>query len=53
MFSFKDERHVKTGGMKLLKAHAYWRMKGLSVDLVIWNEDHSATASSCWTILWE
>jgi cellobiose phosphorylase/PAS domain-containing protein len=22
-----------------LQAHAYWRMKGLSVDLVIWNED--------------
>ena len=28
--------------MQLLKAHAYWRMKGLSVDLVIWNEDHSS-----------
>jgi cyclic beta-1,2-glucan synthetase len=24
-----------------VQAHAYWRMKGLSVDLVIWNEDHS------------
>jgi cellobiose phosphorylase len=24
-----------------LQAHAYWRMKGLSVDLVIWNEDDS------------
>ena len=24
-----------------LQAHAYWRMKGLSVDLVIWNEDNS------------
>jgi cellobiose phosphorylase len=24
-----------------LRAHAYWRMKGLSVDLVIWNEDDS------------
>ncbi len=22
-------------------AHAYWRMKGLAVDLVIWNEDES------------
>ncbi|MFH1073507.1 MAG: glucoamylase family protein [Candidatus Firestonebacteria bacterium] len=28
--------------IQLLKAHAYWRMKGLSVDLVIWNEDHSS-----------
>jgi len=26
---------------ELLRAHAYWRMKGLSVDLVIWNEDTS------------
>jgi cyclic beta-1,2-glucan synthetase len=25
----------------LLQAHAYWRLKGLTVDLVIWNEDHS------------
>lgn len=24
-----------------LQAHAYWRMKGLPVDLVIWNEDDS------------
>ncbi len=26
---------------QLLQAHAYWRMKGLPVDLVIWNEDDS------------
>ena len=25
----------------LVQAHAYWRLKGLTVDLVIWNEDHS------------
>jgi cyclic beta-1,2-glucan synthetase len=25
---------------QLIQAHAYWRMKGLMVDLVIWNEDH-------------
>lgn len=25
---------------QLIQAHAYWRMKGLLVDLVIWNEDH-------------
>jgi cellobiose phosphorylase len=24
-----------------VQAHAYWRMKGVSVDLVIWNEDDS------------
>ena len=26
---------------QLLQAHTYWRLKGLAVDLVIWNEDHS------------
>ena len=26
---------------QLVQAHAYWRIKGLAVDLVIWNEDHS------------
>ena len=26
---------------QLLQAHAYWRLKGLAVDLVIWNEDHA------------
>ncbi|HUB27943.1 MAG TPA: glucoamylase family protein [Tepidisphaeraceae bacterium] len=26
---------------QLVAAHAYWRLKGLSVDLVIWNEDTS------------
>jgi hypothetical protein len=26
---------------QLIKAHAYWRLKGLATDLVIWNEDPS------------
>lgn len=26
---------------QLVQAHAYWRLKGLKVDLVIWNEDHA------------
>jgi cyclic beta-1,2-glucan synthetase len=26
---------------QLVKAHAYWRLKGLRADLVIWNEDTS------------
>ena len=26
---------------QLIQAHAYWRLKGLIVDLVIWNEDHA------------
>jgi len=25
---------------QMIQAHAYWRLKGLMVDLVIWNEDH-------------
>ncbi len=25
---------------QMVQAHAYWRLKGLDVDLVIWNEDH-------------
>lgn len=26
---------------QLVQAHAYWRLKGLAVDLVIWNEEHT------------
>jgi cellobiose phosphorylase len=26
---------------QVVQAHPYWRMKGLAVDLVIWNEDDS------------
>ncbi|HEV2041100.1 MAG TPA: glucoamylase family protein, partial [Casimicrobiaceae bacterium] len=26
---------------QMVQAHAYWRLKGLAVDLMIWNEDHS------------
>jgi cyclic beta-1,2-glucan synthetase len=26
---------------QLVQAHAYWRLKGVAVDLVIWNEDHA------------
>ena len=25
----------------MVQAHAYWRLKGLAVDLVIWNEDQA------------
>jgi len=25
---------------QMIQAHAYWRLKGLIVDLVIWNDDH-------------
>lgn len=26
---------------QLVKAHAYWKSRGLAVDLMIWNEDHA------------
>ncbi|MFA5666754.1 MAG: glucoamylase family protein [Candidatus Cloacimonadaceae bacterium] len=26
---------------QMVQAHSYWRLKGLIVDLVIWNEDHA------------
>lgn len=26
---------------QLVQAHVYWHLKGLAVDLVIWNEDHA------------
>src|SRR4029453_11605824 len=28
---------------QLVQAHAYWRVKGLAADLVIWNEDQSGS----------
>ena len=27
---------------QLIRAHSYWRLKGLQVDLVIWNEDYGS-----------
>ncbi len=27
---------------QMIRCHAYWRSKGLAVDLVIWNEDHAS-----------
>jgi len=27
--------------VKMIQAHAYWRMKGLAVDIIIWNENSS------------
>ncbi|MEP7279580.1 MAG: glucoamylase family protein, partial [Bacteroidota bacterium] len=31
---------------QLIQAHAYWRLKGLVVDLVIWNETHGGYRQS-------
>jgi cellobiose phosphorylase len=40
LVKISDHQHV---GLvrQLIKAHRYWRLKGLAVDLVIWNEDSS------------
>ncbi|MBA3273729.1 MAG: cyclic beta 1-2 glucan synthetase, partial [Chthoniobacterales bacterium] len=35
-----DQQHVQLV-RQLVQAHTYWRIKGLQVDLVIWNEDQS------------
>lgn len=31
---------------QMVQAHTYWRLKGLAVDLVIWNEDHGGYRQS-------
>lgn len=39
--------HIRIGLVKqAVQAHAYWRLKGLAVDLVIWNEDDSVYRQS-------
>jgi cellobiose phosphorylase len=35
-----DAAHIDLA-RQLVQAHAYWRLKGLAVDLVIWNEDRA------------
>jgi cyclic beta-1,2-glucan glucanotransferase len=35
-----DATHIELV-RQLVRAHAYWRLKGLAVDLVIWNEDQA------------
>ncbi len=32
---------------QVVQAHAYWRLKGLAVDLIIWNETTRVTDSCC------
>ncbi|MGE0930568.1 GH36-type glycosyl hydrolase domain-containing protein [Peijinzhouia sedimentorum] len=39
LLKIEDQANIKLV-RQLLQAHAYWRLKGLAVDLVIWNEDH-------------
>jgi cellobiose phosphorylase len=37
---------------QMVQAHAYWRLKGLVVDLVIWYEDQSGYRQRCTTRSW-
>lgn len=40
LLRIKSPDHIELA-RQLIQAHAYWRLKGLSVDLVIWNEDNA------------
>jgi cyclic beta-1,2-glucan synthetase len=39
LLQVREARHIELV-RQLVQAHAYWRLKGLVVDLVIWNEEH-------------
>ena len=39
LLKIKDQANILLV-KQLLQAHTYWRLKGLPVDLVIWNEDY-------------
>lgn len=39
LLKIKDQSNILLV-KQLLQAHSYWQLKGLSVDLVIWNEDY-------------
>lgn len=39
LLQIEDSAHIDLVE-KLVQAHSFWRLKGLVVDLVIWNEDH-------------
>ncbi|TAN59208.1 MAG: cyclic beta 1-2 glucan synthetase, partial [Rhodospirillales bacterium] len=40
LLNISDETNIDLV-RQLVQAHAYWRMKGVAVDLVIWNEEHA------------
>jgi cellobiose phosphorylase len=40
LLKIADTSHIDLAH-QLIQCHAYWRLKGLTVDLVIWNEDHA------------
>ncbi len=39
LLKIADTAHIELA-RQLIQCHAWWRLKGLAVDLVIWNEDH-------------
>ena len=39
LLQIKDSANIELVE-QMIQAHAYWRLKGLMVDLVIWNDDH-------------
>jgi len=39
LLQIKDQSNIRLA-KQLVNAHSYWNLKGLKVDLVIWNEDH-------------
>ena len=41
LLQIADVAHIELV-RQLIQAHAYWRLKGLTVDLVIWNEDRAS-----------
>jgi cellobiose phosphorylase len=41
LLQVNDVAHIELV-RQLIQAHAYWRLKGLKVDLVIWNEDRAS-----------
>ncbi|MFA5323463.1 MAG: glucoamylase family protein [Smithella sp.] len=41
LLKISDQSHIELV-RQLIQAHAYWRQKGLAVDLMIWNEDHAS-----------
>jgi cyclic beta-1,2-glucan synthetase len=39
LLKIASSEHIELA-RQVIRCHAYWRLKGLMVDLVIWNEDH-------------
>jgi len=39
LLKMSDSEHIELA-RQIIQCHAYWRLRGLAVDLVIWNEDH-------------